>query len=80
MVALLKDTICSEEEIDDLYGVTGTERFSHRRDGAFPVHSHTARIRGAIRSRASASARRKAHEFSLKRRRSHNHWSWVRLA
>lgn len=80
MVALLDNAVRSEEELDDVYGPAGTERFSYRREGSFPVRAHSARIRGAVRSRGSASARRKAHEFSLKRRRSNHHWSWVRLA
>lgn len=80
MVALLSNVARNEEEMDELYGSAGTERFTHRREGAFPVRAHSSRIRGAVRSRASASARRKAHEFSLRHRRTRSHWDWVRLA
>jgi hypothetical protein len=55
------------------------ERFTHSRRGAYPVRSHAARIRGIVRSRATASAKRKGQSTGgIKRRRHNSHRQWLR--
>ena len=63
------------KEIDryDEYGDSAEherfERFTYRRDGEFPVRSHSAQTRGKLRSRSTAAGRRKARSFNGVNRR-----------
>jgi hypothetical protein len=66
MITLTNEIDRYQESYD---GSERFERFSHRRDGEFPVRSYTARTRGKMRSRATAAARRKARSFNGVNRR-----------
>jgi hypothetical protein len=80
MVALNVESDRYENEVDEWSEAGGMERFTRSNRCAYPVQSHSSRIRGMVRSRATASARRKAHAIggSKRRRRNNGHWDWAR--
>jgi hypothetical protein len=80
MVVLNVDRNRYGNEIEEWSEDGGMERFTRHAHGAYPVRSHASRIRGIVRSRATASSRRKAHAIGgLKRRhRRSAHWDWAR--
>ena len=80
MVALNVDRNYYGSETEEWSEVGGMERFTRHAHGAYPVRSQASRIRGIVRSRATASSRRKAHAIggSKRRRRRSTHWDWAR--
>ena len=80
MVDLNVDLERYGNEIEEWSEVGGMERFTRSYRGAYPVRSHASRIRGIVRSRATASSRRKVHATGelKRRRRGIGHWDWAR--
>jgi len=69
MIASTKALDPHQHQYDDSGEFERFERFTYRRDGEFPVRSHSAQTRGKLRSRSTAAARRKARTFNGVNRR-----------
>ena len=76
MIALMNECDRCEHEFDASADFDTFERFTHRRDNAFPVRSQVARTRGKIRNRRSVAARRKARSFNGINRRGRGKYSF----
>ena len=69
MLTVIDRELEGRDTRDDSWEVGGIERINYRRDCEFPVRAHAARTRARMRSRGSASARRKARSFNGVNRR-----------
>jgi hypothetical protein len=58
-----------EPQFDEALDAERFERFSHRREGDFPVRSHSSRTRAKMRGRATPAARSKSRSFNGSNRR-----------
>ncbi len=58
-----------EPQFDEMLDAERFERFSHRREGDFPVRSHASRTRAKMRGRATPAARNKSRSFNGSNRR-----------
>ena len=68
MIAVMNDADRYDESSDSAE-FERFERFTYRRDGEFPVRSHSAQTRGKLRSRSTPAARRKVRTFNGVNRR-----------
>lgn len=67
-----------EPQSDETLDAERFERFSHRREGDFPVRSHSSRTRAKMRGRATPAARSKSRSFNGSNRRGRGKaWSAV---
>jgi hypothetical protein len=80
MVALNVEPDRYDDEIEEWSEAGGMQRFSRSNRCAYPVQSHASKIRGIVRSRATAGARRKSHAIAgfKRRHRSRSHWEYAR--
>ena len=68
-----------ESQFDETLDAERFERFSHRREGDFPVRSHASRTRAKMRGRATPAARSKSRSFNGSNRRGRGkQWSAAR--
>jgi hypothetical protein len=58
-----------EPQFDEALDAERFERFFHRREGDFPVRSHSSRTRAKMRGRATPAARSKSRSFNGSNRR-----------
>jgi hypothetical protein len=67
-----------EPQFDETLDAERFQRFSHRREGDFPVRSHSSRTRAKMRGRATPAARSKSRSFNGSNRRGRGkQWSAI---
>lgn len=69
MIASMTETSRYEPQFEESLDADRFERFSHRREGDFPVRSHSARTRAKMRGRSTPAGRSKARSFNGANRR-----------
>ncbi len=78
MIASTNPTSRFESQFDESFDNDRFERFSHRREGDFPVRSHASRTRAKMRGRATPAARNKSRAFNGSNRRGRGKFtSWA---